>query len=105
MSNVHVRTGAKKYENGVHIGPGQWLDVIHAANKVAPDTFGRPLPESGDWWAGGHAEEYPHARVIHRDDETVSIVGKTDEGDRILREACTSLGIHYEDAIQVLHPE
>lgn len=72
---------------------GEWLKVIWEANDIRPGTFLSP-EHTGPWWAGGEVEEYPDARVIHRGDGTVSIVSKTDEGDRVLRAAAVNLGIH-----------
>lgn len=78
------RYPAKAYDaDGNHTGPGPWLGVIHAANRIDPDLFGEP-ESTGPWWAGGYVEEYAHARVLHRDDDTVSIHGKTDHGEAVL---------------------
>lgn len=91
---THIRTPSKAYNNaGRHIGPGPWLNVIHEANRIAPDTFGEPL-STGDWWAGGYVEEYEDARVLHRPDDSTSIISKTDHGATVLAEAAAHLGIH-----------
>lgn len=76
---------------------GEWLDVIHEVNRVAGvlglDTiFGASLPESGDWWAGGYAEEYADARVIHNTDGTVTVASKTDRGAELIRIAVANKG-------------
>lgn len=71
-----------------------WLDFIHACNDARPGTFGAPIAaESGSWWAGGEVEEYPTARVLHRADGSVSIVGKTADGDAAIEAAAAALGI------------
>lgn len=84
---THYRAPAKRYnERGEHVGPGAWLDVIHAANRISPGMFGAPY-ETGPWWAGGSVEEYPDARVLHRGDGSVSVVSKTDKGAAVLSAA------------------
>ena len=52
--------------------------------------------------AGGTVEEYPDARIIHRGDDTVSIVGKTERGDTALAQAAASLGIHTNQTVYAL---
>lgn len=58
-------------------GVPEWLRIVRAVNAIIPGTFGLP-DRSGPWWAGGHAEDYPTARIIFRDDDppSVSIVAK-----------------------------
>jgi hypothetical protein len=90
---AHIRTDAKAYKDGVHIGPGPWLNVVREANGIHPGMFGAPL-SLDEWWAGGTAEEYTDARVLHRGDDTVSIVSKTPLGDGVLRAAAATLGIN-----------
>jgi hypothetical protein len=91
---IHIRTAAKAFDAaGEHIGPGEWLHVVWEANRVRADTFGTP-DSTGPWWAGGGVEEYAVARIIHRDDDSVSIVGKTALGDWVLKTAADRLGIH-----------
>jgi len=91
--SVHIRTAAKRFDdNGKHTGPGEWLDVIHQANRIKADMFGQPY-HTGPWWAGGYVEEYPDARVLMRGDESVSIFSKTDDGEAVLRQAAADLGI------------
>ena len=92
------RYPAKAYDSsGRHIGPGLWLTVIHEANRLRLEAGMEPMfdgpTSTGDWWAGGYVEEYPEARVLHRDrgpdgDYTnVSIHGKTPEAEALLDEA------------------
>jgi len=88
----HFRSNAKRYVDGVHVGPGEWLDVIHEANRLAPDTFGAPTSVDA-WWAGGTVEEYTDARVLHREDGSLSVVSKTAFGSALLREAVENLGL------------
>lgn len=87
---THIRIAAKTKDGGDR---PEWLKVIHEANEIEPKFFGRPT-EMGSWWAGGSVEEYEHARVLHRGDGTVSIVGKTDHGSMILKQAANHMGIH-----------
>ncbi len=74
----------------------EWLELIHTVNARAANResriFGKVL-DTGPWWAGGSVEEYEHARVIHRDDDTVSVEGKTDAASTAIAEAAASLGI------------
>ena len=104
--HIHIRTAASgNYEP-------EWLKVIWACNDISREwspTGGDDLstrmfgaPEIGPWWAGGTVEEYPDARVIHRGDETVSIVGKTERGDAALARAAASLGIHTNQTVYAL---
>jgi hypothetical protein len=87
---AHFRAPAKAFDaQGRHTGPGEWLTFIHAMNRAAkeanlPMLFGTP-DSTGDWWAGGYVEEYFDARVLHRTDETVSIISKTDRGAHFMR--------------------
>lgn len=102
-SPVQYRYPAKAYnEAGEHVGPGEWLTLIHHTNVVRPGTFGEPT-STGDWWAGGYVEEYPDARVIHHDDgpddyskqaasgvewcRSVSVIAKTEAGALALARA------------------
>jgi hypothetical protein len=71
---------------GKHIGPGPWLTLIRICNELAPETFGAPT-STGPWWAGGSVEEYPTMRVLHREDDTVSIHGKTEAATALLERA------------------
>jgi hypothetical protein len=90
---TQVRTPAKSYDaDGNHVGPGPWLDVVRAANGIAPGMFGSPY-FVGPWWAGGSVEEYAEARVIHRDDGSVSIVGKSVTAERVLAQAANEVGL------------
>lgn len=87
MGVEHFRSEARRYDvNGRHVGPGEWLDFIHVANGVAPDMFGAAISR-GPWWAGGSVEEYADARVLHREDGSVSVVSTTDRGRAVLGEA------------------
>jgi hypothetical protein len=91
---THVRTAGKAFDAaGNHTGPGEWLAVIHEVNRLAPGTFGQPESQ-GDWWAGGTVEEYPDARVLFREDGTVSIVSRTGHGAGLLARAAANLGIN-----------
>ena len=94
---AHFRSNGKAYDaNGKHTGPGEWLTVIHTANRIAKDEGQEPLfdsPEStGDWWAGGYVEEYPEARVLHRDDESVSVTSKTPRAADLIHRAAEKHG-------------
>lgn len=89
---AHIRTAAKSINPDDPWYP-EWLQVIHAANDIDPEFFGEP-DEIKEWWAGGTAEEYEHARVLHRTDPSVSIVSKTEYGDKILRQAAETLNIN-----------
>lgn len=89
------RYPAKRYVDGKHVGPGPWLDLIHEANRLCEEA-GRPLMftapiSTGDWWAGGWVEEYPEARVLHREDESVSIVPRTHNAAALLTDAARNL--------------
>lgn len=94
---AHFRSAGKAYDaNGKHTGPGEWLTVIREANGLAKDEGGEIIfdsPEStGDWWAGGYVEEYPDARVLHRDDESVSVISKTPRGADLITRAAAKHG-------------
>ena len=96
---AHFRSDGKAYDDkGRHIGPGDWLTVIHTVNRLAKaDGFDAPFgtPDStGKWWAGGYVEEYGHARVLHREDETVSVISKSDRGADLIRRAAAEHGWH-----------
>lgn len=71
----------------------EWLQVIWKCNEIDPSSFLSPDSVS-PWWAGGEAEEYTHFRVLHREDPSVSVIAKTEHGERILRQAASKLGIH-----------
>lgn len=87
----HFRSEAKRYNaQGVHTGPGEWLDLIREANGVEAKFFDAP-ESSGPWWAGGSVEEYADARVIHREDGSVSVVATSDHGTEILNRALAML--------------
>ena len=87
MGVEHFRSEARRYDaDGRHVGPGEWLDFIHVANGVAPGTFGAAV-SCGPWWAGGSVEEYLDARVLHREDGSVSVVSTTEHGRSVLAEA------------------
>jgi hypothetical protein len=60
-------------------------NALHLPAKKSPTT--------GPWWAGGSVEEYPTARVIHHDDETVSVTGKDDETQTLINNAVKELGL------------
>lgn len=94
------RGPARAYKNKAHIGPGPWLDVIHECNRIHQEQYPTSLtvpfgtPEStGPWWAGGYAEEYHSFRVIHREDDSVSIHPKTKTASVLLEAALTRLGL------------
>lgn len=69
-----------------------WLDFIRECNGVEDGIFGAPT-DSGDWRTGGSFEEYADARVLRRDDNSVSIVARTERGNRVMVEAGRRLGI------------
>jgi hypothetical protein len=84
-------------------GAPEWLKVIHEANKIAQadggvKMFGQPT-EYGPWWAGGHYEEYPDARVLletpYEDSGSTRIVSKTERGDAVLQQAAENLGVWH----------
>ena len=84
----------------------EWLRLLWECNSICKDEgddsmFGRPS-EISEWWAGGTVEEYEHARVIHREDPTVSIVSKTDHGSEILKKAAVKLGIKVNPVISYM---
>jgi hypothetical protein len=98
---IHIRTAAESTKDD----HPEWMKVIWEANKIAEEdgrggmaVFGRPTIEK--WWAGGTAEEYEHARVIHRGDGTVSVVAKTAIGDEVLEKAAQQLGLQHHHTIQ-----
>jgi len=68
----------------------EWLQVIWECNRMKPDMFGKP--EIKPWWAGGMVEEYPTARVIIVGDDTVRVVGKTEEAEGLIQIAARKLG-------------
>ena len=71
----------------------EWLKVIWECNRLTEgEMFGQPVIEP--WWAGGTVEEYPTARVIFVGDESVRVVGKTEEADEIIRQAAATLGYY-----------
>jgi hypothetical protein len=85
---VHLRYPShipRRLPNGITVNDLPWLEAIKTANGIDPEMFRAP-EHTGPWWAGGSVEEYPHARVIHRDDDSVSIVPKTDHGADVLRQ-------------------
>jgi hypothetical protein len=96
---AHFRAAAKAFnDKGEHIGPGDWLKVIHTANRLAGEDVIFGEPESmGAWWAGGFVEEYPDARVLHRTDGSVSVLSKTPRGDDLIRRAAAEHGWHVAD--------
>lgn len=94
---AHFRSNAKAFNaQGEHTGPGDWLTVIHEVNRICKEEGIEPLfgsPDStGDWWAGGYVEEYPDARVLHREDESVSVVSKSTLGARLIQAAAERHG-------------
>lgn len=87
---------AKAFDSdGQHTGPGPWLDLIGEACLVHPGFFDEP-DSVGPWWAGGSVEEYPHARVIHHLDDSVSVVGLDDLGHTVLTQADTTLRARHQ---------
>jgi hypothetical protein len=76
---------ANAYRNGEHIGPGPWLAVVQESQ------LGLTRATFTEWWAGGESEEYTHMRVIHHLDESVSVVGKTEHGEREIAAAIERL--------------
>lgn len=91
IDSGHYRYPAKAYDGaGNHTGPGRWLALVHEANRVEESFFDSP-DSTGDWWAGGWVEEYPHARVLHRTDESVSVIAKDDHGAKVLAEAAHNI--------------
>lgn len=76
---------AKAYRDGVHIGPGRWLDVVRAANGYRPGMFTAPTYADDD--EHGVTELYAEAFVRHNADESVTIMCATDGGVAALRAA------------------
>lgn len=77
----HFRYPAKTFdEHGEHIDVGPWLKVVHEANAIQPEFFGRPTHNAGG------IEEYPDARIVHHND-VVSIIPKTDLGFSVITAA------------------
>lgn len=70
-----------------------WVDLIRECGAISPGMF-TSGHTSGPWWAGGDAEEYSDARIIHRPDGTVSIVSLTDEGAATIAEAARRLNVY-----------
>lgn len=91
---AHVRCLAERQEGE---DKSEWLSLIHKSNELAGNGFFGEPEVHGPWWAGGTAEEYPDARVIHRGDGSVSIVSKTEYGDQTLRRAAEALGIRVSE--------
>ena len=98
---MSYRGPARAFKDGRHVGPGPWLDVIHECNRIYdernlddPDRLLEPFgsPEStGPWWAGGYVEEYHAFRVLHREDDSVSIIPKTPGAAALLKVAVERL--------------
>lgn len=96
---AQFRSDGKRFDGqGRHVGPGDWLDVIHEVNKIGQEenpqaglVMGEP-ESSGKWWAGGYAEEYADFRVLHRTDDSVSVISKTRRGADLLRRAVERKG-------------
>lgn len=88
--SVHIRTTSVDPHNNTPV----WLRIIHAVNEMEPETFGRPeVIEAEEPRLGLLCTEvYPDARVLHRDDGTVSLVSRTAKGERLLRAAAASVG-------------
>lgn len=77
-------------------GATTWLNLVWECNAIDADFF-TAATHSGDWWAGGTVEEYPHARII-RDDDSVRIAAKTEHGADVIARAAAALGIHIVPA-------
>jgi hypothetical protein len=89
---------AKTFDShGQHTGPGPWLDLIGEANRLHPDLFDEPV-SVGPWWAGGSVEQYPHARIIHHPDESVSVLALDELGHAVLTQADQRLRTRTEPA-------
>jgi hypothetical protein len=78
-------------------GRPEWLAAIHEINGI-DRIFGTAI-HTEKWWAGGTVEIYEHARVIHRTDDSCSIVGLTERGDAAIVAAATKLNIPWHNAI------
>lgn len=81
-------------------GNAEWLRVIHAINRLAPESFGEPTStyeQSGGRWF----EEYPEFRVILGNDKdglTNYVQAKTPEAVEYLRAAVRDVaGIEVDD--------
>ena len=75
----------------------EWLPIVHATNTIDPELFGKPT-HVGPWWAGGVVEDYADARIIHREDDSRTIVSRTDRGDVALAAAAKAMNIHFQDS-------
>lgn len=95
---AHIRTAAADATGNYY---PEWLQIIHECNDIDPTMFGQPL-ELAAWWAGGSVEEYTDARVLHREDPSVSIIAKTEHGDDVLRAVAAKRGIHVSETVSVL---
>lgn len=98
---VRVTTAARKNRdgiNGVHSGPGPWLDLIHEVNRLAPGTFGEPV-KMGQVEGRGYVEEYAAADVVMfgDDPDVVTIISKSGEASRLITEAATNLSLSTEE--------
>lgn len=89
---VHLRLERKPRREGEEV---EWLEVIWACNAIRAQMFLQP--EIDTHWSPDcyMAEIYPDANVIFRKDNTVSIVGRTTEGDHVLRQVAAARGINY----------
>lgn len=95
---AHIRTAAADPTGNFY---PEWLQIIHDCNDLDATMFGNPI-ELAAWWAGGSVEEYIDARVLHREDPSVSIIAKTEHGNEILRTVAAKRGIHVSDTVSVL---
>ena len=81
--NLRIFKGPGKAYNakGEHIGPGEWLDVVHDINGIEPETFGVPMLEES-------VEHYPAFDIVHvTSEEAVLIVPKTEAAQELLNRA------------------
>ena len=70
----------------------EWLKFIWECNTIQDDFFGKPTFEKD---GPIEIEVYPNARVIHRNDGTVSIVSKTPQGDDVMKKVAKKMEINY----------
>ena len=87
-----------RYDEGGFDGkPIAWIEVLREANRVQPGVIGAPSylgPWNPPTWS---VEEYEHARVLFRNDGTVSVIAKTATGDEVLRKAAEQLGLRFSE--------
>ncbi len=92
------------FPNGDRLANGDpWFHFIHEVNRLEDGTFGAPCYLGVKPGADHYVEEYPDANVEirgsdnHHRDQVVTIVSKTPEGARLIREAAGNLGLTVKE--------